>query len=253
MPAARNRTIGLVAIMSLAASFTARAEEPARVRVEIAPTIFIAGTDGSISVEGIDVAFDKTPGDLFDYVEFAGGLAGLVQYDHWVFRAQFDYFRMSTDALAVEDRPAGGTLDSDLYVTAAAVGYRFDGWKEGQTYDLLIGLRSLHVANALELTGGASYGADRDLLDPALAVRGTYPLFPRKIEGLALTATAAFGGGGDSRFVYDLQPAIQYRITDAVAARLGYRRLGWRVEGDQIDGEWKFALSGLTGGIAVTF
>lgn len=253
MPAVRIRTVCLVAAMLMVAFSTVSAEEPARVRVELTPTIFIAGTDGSVTVEGIEIEFDKTPGDLFNYVEFAGGLAGLVQYNRWVLRAQFDYFGMSTDALEVEDRPKGGKLDSDLYVTTAAVGYQFDGWKEGQTYDVLIGLRSLHVENALEVYDVGSYSADRDLLDPALGLRATYPLFPRKIKGLALTATTAFGGGGDSRFVYDLQPAIQYQITDNIAARLGYRRLGWRVEGDEGDGELKFALSGFIGGIAVMF
>ncbi len=253
MPAMKMRTGGLVAAMLMATFSMVRAEEPAGLRFEIIPTAFIAGTDGSITVKGTKVEFDKTAGDLFKYVEFSGGVAGLVQYNRWVFRAQFDFFRMSTDALKLEDQPTGGKLDTDLYITTAAAGYQFHGWKEGQTYDVLIGLRALRADNTLEVYGVGSRSADRDLFDPALILRGNLPLFTGKITGLSLAATAAVGGGGDSQLIYDLQPALHYLVSENVGVRLGYRRLGWRVEGDENDGELKFALSGLFGGMSVTF
>jgi len=246
---------GLVAMaMSLALS-VASAEEPTGWQFEITPMAWIAGIEGTVTVDGQETDFDKSAGDLFDYVEFAGGVIGTVQYDRWIFRGQFDAFDLSTDALDVEDRPEGGKLDSQMYLTGLAAGYQIDGWKEGQTFDLLVALRSLHTENDLVVygEGGGEYSKDSDLTDPMVAVRGSIPIWPSKIRGLRLNAMASIGGGGDSELVYELQPQIQYLITEHIAARLGYRRAGWRVESEKNDGKVDFSLAGLNFGVGVTF
>ncbi len=245
--------VGLVA-MSLALS-VAVAEEPEGWEVEITPMAWIAGIEGTVTVDGQETDFEKSAGDLFDYVEFAGGVIGTVQYDRWIFRGQFDAFSLSTDALDVEDRPEGGKLDSQMYLTELAAGYQIDGWKDGQTFDLLVALRSLHAENDLEVYGpdGGEYSKDSDITDPMVVVRGSIPIWPSKIRGLRLNAMAGIGGGGDSELVYEMQPQIQYLITENIAARLGYRRVGWRLESEKNDGEMDFSLAGLNFGVGVTF
>lgn len=239
----------------LAALSTASAEEPRLWSVEITPMAWIAGIEGTVTVDGEKTDFDKSASDLFDYVEFAGGLIATVQYERWVLRGQFDAFDLSTDALDVEDRPLGGKLDSNMLIVGLGAGYQIDGWKEGQTFDLLAGLRSLNADNDLEVYGedGGSYSKQSELLDPVLAVRGNLPIFPSKIKGLWLNAMASLGGGGDSELVYELQPQLQYRIMPRVAARLGYRRAGWKVDADGSDNELDFSLAGLNFGVGVTF
>jgi hypothetical protein len=251
----RMRTAGLIAAMLLMAWSTVYAEEPTGWRFEITPTAWIAGIEGTVTVDGQKTDFEKSAGDLFDYVEFAGGLIGAVQYKHWIFRGQFDLFSLSTDALDVEDQPKGGKLDSDMLLTEAAVGYQINGWMEGQTYDFLVGLRSLHTEADLEVygEGGGTYSKDSDLLDPLVGVRGSFPIFPSKIKGLRLNAMASIGGGGDSDLIYELQPALQYQFTDNVAVRLGYRRVAWQVDSDKNDDELDFSLAGLIAAVAVRF
>jgi opacity protein-like surface antigen len=49
-----------------------------------------------------------------------------------------------------------------------------------------------------------------------------------------------------------MQPQFQYQITDNMAARLGYRRVGYRFKDDN-DNELNIDMSGLIVGLGVTF
>ena len=74
------------------------------------------------------------------------------------------------------------------------------------------------------------------------------------INGVRFNPTLAIGGGGGSELVYELQPQLQYQITDHVAARLGYRRVGYKIKGDNNDAnELNVALAGVIVGVGVTF
>ena len=249
----KTRMAGLIAVTLMMALSVAHAEEPGPWRAEIAPYAWSAGIDGTITVDGQEIEFEKSASDLFDYVEFSGGLTGSVQYNHWVFRGQFDYFSLSTDALEVENQPRGGKLDSEFVLTELGAGYQIGGWKEGQTFELLVGLRLLHVKNDLEKYGVGSYSKSSDLMDPMITARGAVPIFPSKIRGLWLNTLAAIGGGGDSDLVYELQPQLLYQFTYNADVRLGYRRIGWNVDSDENDDELDFGLAGLVFGVGFNF
>ena len=77
------------------------------------------------------------------------------------------------------------------------------------------------------------------------------PLFPSKIEGLRFNPVLGIGAG-DSDLAYELWPQVQYQMTDSIAARLGYRRVGYKFEDDN-DNELNIAMAGLTLGVGVTF
>lgn len=250
------RTGALITATLLTAFSVAHAEEPQGWKVEITPMAWFAGIEGTVTVDGQETEFDKSASDLFDYVEFAGGMIGTVQYNRWVFRGQFDFFSLSTDALEVEDRPDAGKLDTDMVLTGLGAGYQIDGWMEGQTFDFLLALRSLHSKNDLEVFAGdnaGKYSKDSDLVDPMFSVRGSVPILPSKIRGLRLSAMASIGGGGDSDLVYELQPQIQYLITNNIGVRLGYRRAGWHVDSEGSGDELDFSLAGLNFGVGASF
>jgi len=250
------RTAGLIAVMlvtALSVAFVAFAEEPTGWRGEIVPCAWITGIEGTVTVDGQEVKFEKSAGDLLDFVEFAAGLSGGVQYNRWVMRAQFDGFSLDTDNVDVEDRPEAGRLQSDIFLTEVAAGYQIGGWKEGQTLDLLVGLRALHVQNDLEEYGVGSFSKDSTLIDPLVGIRGSVPILPSKIRGLRFVGLAAIGGGGDSQLIYELQPQLEYQITDMFAARAGYRRVGWQLESDENGDELDFSLAGLIFGVAINF
>ncbi|MDM7916418.1 MAG: hypothetical protein ACE15D_16920 [Candidatus Eisenbacteria bacterium] len=250
-----NTRIAAACIAALLGAVSiAQAADPQGWQVEITPCAWIAGIEGTVTVGGQETDFDKSAGDLFDYVQFAGGVIGTVQYERWVCRTQFDYFGLSTDALDVKDRPEGGEMESDMFLTEIGAGYQIDGWMEGQTYDLLLTLRYLRAENDLVVYGDPTdYSKTSDIVDPMFAMRAGIPIFPSKIQGLRLNLLAAIGGGGDSKLVYEMQPQIQYRFLRNVAARLGYRRVAWQLDSDKNDDEMDFTLAGLNLGIGVTF
>lgn len=220
---------------------------------EVTPYAWLAGLEGDVTVDGNKVDFDKSVSDLFDAVELGGSVRLGAQYDRFLVGALVDFFSLSTDELDVEDQPQRGSLDTDMLLTEAAIGYRVDGWSEGQSFGLMLGVRNLHMENDLEVNGVGAFSRDNDVTDAMLYVLPSIPVFPSKIEGLRFNPVLGIGAG-DSDLVYELFPQFQYHITDNVAARLGYRTVGWRFEGDNNDdNELNVSLSGLIAGLGVTF
>jgi opacity protein-like surface antigen len=242
--------VGAVLVTAMSVS----AAEPEGLKVEITPYAWLAGLEGDVTVNGHKSEFDKSFSDIIDYVDLAGGVLGTVQYNRYLVWGQVDYFSMSTDNLDEKDQPQGGSLDSKMFLGELAAGYQVDGWMEGQTFDLLVGVRTLHLENTLDINGVGSFDKNRDLTDPIFVVRPSILVWPSKISGLRFNPTLAIGGGGDSKLVYELQPQLQYQITDNIAARVGYRRVGYKVEGSHnSDNELNFALAGVIVGVGVTF
>ncbi len=68
---------------------------------------------------------------------------------------------------------------------------------------------------------------------------------------LAFNPTLAFGGGGDSELIYELQPQFQYQFTDNLALRVGYRRMYYDVKGDR--GEFDGVIHGAMLGLGLKF
>lgn len=230
------------------------AAAPQGLQVEVTPYVWFAGLEGDITVNGQTADFEKSAGDLFDALDVGGSLLGIVQYNRFLVWGQTDYFSLSTDQLAVEDRPAGASLDSKMFLNELAVGYQVDGWMEGQTFDLLVGARFLRMENDLDVSGVGTRSRTTDLVDPILVVRPSLPLFPSKVKGLRFNPTLAIGGGGDSDLVYELQPQIQYEVSDRIAVRFGYRRVAYKFKGDNNeDNELNIALAGLIAGVGIKF
>lgn len=247
--------LGVVVASALAAvAISGFAAEPEGWKFEVTPYAWLAGIEGDVTVNGHKAEFDKSFGDLFDAVEVAGSLYGTIQYNRFLLWGQADYFHLSTDQLDADQQPRNGSLDTKMLLSEIAVGYQFDGFMEGQTFDVLLGVRSLHLKTELELNSGSSYEDTRTLVDPILVVRPSVPLFPSKIDGLRLNPTFAVGAGGDSDLVYELFPELQYQASKYVSLRLGYRRVGYKFVGDNNeDNEANLQLAGLIAGVGVTF
>ena len=251
------RTVGMMVAALLATSVLGIAAEPQGWKFEVTPYLWMAGLEGDVTVNGRTVDFEKKFSDLIDSVEMAGSLLAVVQYDRYLIWGQYDGFSMSTDNLDVEDQPQGGSLDTDMLLGEFAVGYQVDGWAEGQTFDLLVGARVLTMENELTVYGRGSFDSDdrdkENRVDAIILVRPSIPILPSKIAGLRFNPTLAIGGG-ESDLVFELQPQIQYQITENIAARLGYRTVGYKLKGDKNeDNELNIRLSGLIAGVGVTF
>jgi hypothetical protein len=248
----KKRLVGVAAAALMAVS-GALAAEPEGWKVEVTPYAWLAGLEGDVTIKGHKAEFDKSFSDMLDYVEMAGSLLTVVQYDRYLVWGQVDYFGLSTDALDIDDQPDHGELDTTMVLTEVAAGYQVDGWMEGQTFDLLLGARLLHMESDLEIYGVGKSSKDSDIWNPIAVVRPSIPLFPSKITGLRFNPTLAIGGGGgNTKLTYELAPQIEYAINDSVAVRFGYRRVGYQFNGSG-DNELNFDMAGLMLGLGVMF
>jgi len=218
---------------------------------EITPYVWYAGLEGDLSVAGHDVDFEKDASELLDAAEVGGSVRLGASYDRFVIGALVDYFSLSTDELDADDQPKAGTVDSKMLMTEFAAGYRVDGWVEGQSFVFAVGVRNLHAENDLALNAGGSFSDERDITDGMIYVLPTLPLFPSSIEGLRFNPVLGIGAG-DSDLAYEMFPQVQYDLSETMALRFGYRRVGWRFEGDR-GNELNVDMAGLIAGLGVKF
>ncbi len=250
----KTRMMGvLVAIAAVAAQaqMAPSIEETGGWRFEVTPYIWLAGLEGDVTVDGVKTDFEKSFSDIVDGVEVGGSIRLGAEYDRVLVGALVDFFSLSTDELDVEDRPAGGTLDTDLLIAEVAAGYRVDGWSEGQSFGLMVGVRHLQIENDLVVFGQGAQNKKNDVTDVMFYVLPSLPVFPSKIDGLRFNPVLGIGAG-DSDLAYELFPQFQYNITDVLAARVGYRTVGWKYKDDN-DNELNLSLSGLIVGLGLTF
>lgn len=220
---------------------------------EVTPYIWFAGIEGDITIDGKTADFEKDASDLLDMLDVGGSIRIGAERDRFMIGALVDYFSMSTSKLDVEDQPQGGRLDTDMMMIEGAVGYRVDGWAEGQSFGLMVGVRHLQIDNELKLTGGGTFSRDNEITDAMIFILPSVPLFPNSVEGLRFNPVLGIGAG-DSDLAYELFPQIQYQINDNLVVRFGYRRVGWKFKGDRNeDNELDISLAGLTVGLGLTF
>lgn len=220
---------------------------------EVTPYIWFAGIEGDVTVGGKKADFEKDASDLLDMLDVGGSVRIGAEHDRFLIGALVDYFSMSTSKLDVEDQPQGGRLDTDMMMIEGAVGYRVDGWAEGQSFGLMVGVRHLQIDNELKLTGGGTFSRDNEITDAMIFILPSVPLFPNSVEGLRFNPVLGIGAG-DSDLAYELFPQIQYQINDNLVVRFGYRRVGWKFKGDRNeDNELDISLAGLTVGLGLTF
>ncbi|HPC18778.1 MAG TPA: hypothetical protein PL039_01115 [Kiritimatiellia bacterium] len=248
----KRRGWGLIAGLGLAGTLVAAAAEKPDWQVELVPSLWVAGLSGDGAINGRDVDYDRSTGDLLEHLEAGGSLAGKMVYKQFALGGQIDGYELSTDALKLDGVPLAGQMDTDMLFAELAAGYVFKGWKEGQTFTLAAGLRYAHIASDLDVTGAGTIRHSQDLLDPMVILWPSLPLFASKIQGMSLVPAFSIGGGGDSDLVFELYPQLRYRVTPHVVVRFGYRVVGYKVKEDP-DNELDFKLSGFIAGLGAMF
>jgi hypothetical protein len=241
----KRQLVVLMAALVLIGIVSTQASADKGWKFEITPNIWFVGIDADVTVRNqkveVDVGFD----DLFDKVDLAGELFLTAQNGPWVFWGQFDYLSLNED---FKRTSISGEADSDTTFVAAGVGHQFNvGITKGSTLDVLIGARYVSMENELDIDGVGKFKQSTDIVDPILILRPSVPI----VERLRFNPTVSIGGGGDSDLVYELQPHLQYQFAENIAGRIGYRRLYYDVEGDNMAFEGSF--HGFILGLGVTF
>lgn len=216
-------------------------------RFEFAPYAWLMGVEGDGTIGGNDVDFEKSFEDIVDYVDVAGSFLFRAQHDRYVGIVMYDHAKLSADV----DEPANAEFDSTMDMVEAAVGYQLDGWAEGQTFDIMLGVRHIEFDNELDVDGVGTFEGSPSATDPMLMIRPSMPLFTSYTKNLRLNPTIGIGGGGDSDLIYELNPQLEYSFSEKLAVRFGYRRVGWKFEDG--DDELDIQLSGLIVGVNLKF
>lgn len=193
---------------------------------EITPYVWTPGMSGTVTVHGHPFPVDETFSDIFKIVKFALSGLAIAEYRQWLVWTQADYMYLNTDKL--NEPPARGNLNSKLFLWTVGGGYRFPLWADGQTLDVLVGEQGADMKNTLTAYNIGSIEQTRDVIDTVLILRPSFQL----TKQLRFNPTMSYGGG-DSDVTYQLQPQLQYQFTDRLEARLGYRKLHYKINSDR--------------------
>jgi len=250
----KAKILGSTLVAILAASPAAFAAKTENWQFEITPYAWMTGMEGEATVNGKTVEFDKKFSDIVDKVDLAGSVLAEAQKGRMVFWLQTDYFALSTKEFVTGATPNGGKFESTIGIQELAVGTQVDGWMPEQTFEILVGARLTQLNNTLTLNGMGQFKKKISLTDPILLVRPSLPILPSKISGLRFNPTLGIGGGSDSKYIYELQPQVQYQFNDRVALRVGYRRVGYKFEDkNNVENQMNMRLAGLLVGLGMTW
>jgi len=239
----------VLAAALLAAAPAVRAAEPQGWQFEVTPYAWAAGIEGDATVGAHHIDFKKSFSDLTQYVDLAGSALGVVQYDRYLVWTQWDYFHMSTNNIT-DSAGAGGNVDEKMTMGVLAVGYKVNGWMEGQYFDLLVGARMLNSKFTLNTNHSGSFEKSNTITDAVVLMRPSIRVLPSKINGLRFNPTISVGAG-DSKLCYEMQPQFQYDISEHVATRFGYRRVGYEFSKSNSTNEVNLTFAGLLVGLGV--
>jgi hypothetical protein len=248
----------LAAVMVAGAGVSAQAATAAAGagdwQFEVTPYVWALGLDGNISVNNKDADFNRSFSDLVDQVDVAGSVLAVAQYQKYVGFVQADYFKLKYnnddfDQPLAQERLEEVTLDQ-TFVTMAA-GYQFPGFVANSWIDVMLAARVNNLKLEVKNLANRSEDETKTYWDPALVVRPSF--FLTKDKKLRFNPTLSIGGGGDSELLYELQPQFQYDFTENIGARLGYRRLYYKIEGDRGDTQLKITYDGLIAGVSFLF
>ena len=249
-----RKIVGMVLVILMAAASGAYAADPEGWKFSIMPYMWLAGFQGSATVDGHTLNFDKSYSDISNEINWGGSVLGNVQYDRFLFFVQEDYVKFKHISPTVDGGVNHGSLQADVLISESGVGYQVNGWMEGQTFDLEVGVRNLHLTNHLDVYNVGIFSDTRNITDPMILIRPSIPLFPSSIKGLSFNGTFGAGAGGNSKFVYELSPTLRYQFTDHLFGTVGYRRLGWDYEqSSNSNNKVILSMSGIMIGIGVSF
>ncbi len=212
---------------------------------EVTPYAWLAGIDADVAAGDREADVDIGFSDLFDNLDLAAAFLARAQYNRWVVWGQVDYLDLDTGDVST---PIGADarVETKAFFLTTAAGYQFDGFVKGSTIDVLLGVRYLRLKNKLSVDGFGDARKTSDVVDGVVVLRPSFPLSERWRFNPTLSV-----GGGDSNLTYELQPTFQYQINETLAARIGYRKLYYDVDNDNVEFDGDF--HGLLLGVGFTF
>jgi hypothetical protein len=223
----------------------ARAADADKWNVEVTPYLWAAGIDADLTIRGQEVTVDQKFKDLVEHVDAAGALLAVAEKGGWQVYGQGDYISLNVNDAQVG--PLKADLDADTTILTGGIGPVFDGlFGEKSKIAVLLGARYTHLRNEVTVMGKSSGADNNDIVDGLLILRPRFNF----TDKFRFSGTMNIGAG-DSDLTYELQPELQYDITDAMSVRLGFRRVHYKEEfSDKSD--FNGSMNGFLLGLGVT-
>lgn len=203
---------------------------------ELTPYVWGTAMKGTVQAGNLpQTRVDMSVSDILDVLDFAAFGTLEARKGKWGLLFDAIYFKVSDSATATRTGPGpiGATLTATANATitqsmfAAALAYRIS---EGVTpIDLVGGLRYSKIdvdanieASLFGLTGFRARSGDKDWVDPYVGVRVQHALSDR----WTLMGYADIGGFGvGSDFAWQAIAGVNYRFSNAVSFKFGYRAM----------------------------
>ncbi len=221
------------------AATQARAEEPAAPQWEfyLTPYLWVAGVSGTLQTPNPRIPSQSASagfGDILshlDAIPFMGSAEA--RYDR--FGVMADFMAISVEAGIPTNGPlfsSGGAKLTQFIGTMAGT-YRVIN-APGQALDLGVGARAFGMSTQFTLNSGLLQGFTKSpgasWADPIAVVRYHIDLSPQ----WGLTAYADGGGGPSSQYTWQVLGTVDWRVTDSMVMRIGYRNLQFQYQGDKL-------------------
>jgi hypothetical protein len=232
-------------------------------KFSVAPYLWGAGIDGTMTVRGYEADVDKSFEDILNDLDF-GAMVNL--------QARRDRLGLYTDVLflkvsATSDvaNPAGATIleatvETEQWIVDFGASWEVASWvKCGEKtgfVDLIVGGRYWNVESEIESSrpvfgGDGKVEKTMDWVDPIVGARFSVTLTPK----LSLVGRADVGGfdiGDASELTWSASAYLGWHFTPLVSGWFGWKYLSVEREADR-DNSVDLALSGPVLGVAFTF
>jgi hypothetical protein len=189
--------------------------------------LWFPGTHGTTGVNGHDVNFRASAGDILSHFRF--GLMGTLGVQRGRFVGIGDLIWVRLAAYNSRTLPFPGlpelssTVKAQQFILTPEFGYRFLD-HEKIKIDALMGLRYWHLGSSLQFTPslGLNVSPSANWVDPLMGTRIVFPLSP-KAEVTILGDAGGWGAG--SQLDYQIVGALRYNLKPKWTLGVGYRYL----------------------------
>lgn len=212
-----------VAVVILATQQVSAQSNSSEWEYSIAPYLWAAGMDGTMTIADQEAEIDVSFGDIIDNLDFA--LMGHfdMRNERWMVASDLIFVDLgNTVNLANDDGPAEGSVTTGMDMTLFEV---TGGYRISPTVALLAGARWVDMAGSIRYSGdvaGENADASKSWIDPLVGIHMFAPLS----EKWWLGARGDIGGFGvGSELTWQAYLDIGYKVSHVTSFILGYHVL----------------------------
>ena len=112
---------------------------------------------------------------------------------------------------------------------------------------VIFGARSIYTDSTFEITPGPKVTLRKTWLDPFIGLKGTLPV----TDSWSISMRGDIGGKNDADYVLNTLLSADYKITDAIKVKLGYRYMKMKLKQNKLVQD--ISLSGVQLGLGISF